>query len=179
MNFCSKGSHFCKEEYMEWNNIGNHFDQISSSQSKTGDSFSFRTTEVIACSLVFRINFTSGFICCHFSGKRRERTHRRSRSVRKITFFLFPAILNTTFRLFAMAWKRNEDNSHLCRISLEKSTKTLRINQSVLFETRQFHSFICMRVWFLCWVEAPKFQAFLRVNWIHFTFFIEQFAAKI
>lgn len=173
MIFCSKESYFCKERVHGMKQHWKPFQSNQSLQSKTGDSFSFRTTEVVSCSLVFRFSFTSGFICCHFSGKRRKRTHRRSRWVRKIVLFFFSAILNKIFRLFAMAWKRNEDISRLCRISLEKSTKTLRINQSVLFETRQFHSFICMRVWFLCWVEAPKFQAFLRVNWIHFTFFID------
>lgn len=59
-----------RKESKKWKNIENRFDRISSSQTKTGDSFSYRTTEVSLVSLVFRIAITSGFICCHFSGKR-------------------------------------------------------------------------------------------------------------
>lgn len=109
--------------------------------SFAGDSF-ILYTGTITHQPRFNDELDFRFICCHFSGKRSEPSRA---SFKKSPVFMLSFVLYYRFRLLTLLFERIEIAPNAKGISGEKSTKHFRTNQSVLFETRQFHSFICMK----------------------------------
>ena len=98
--------------------------------------------EALPNSLVPRVIFTSAIFVVILAGNDHSD---RAQCSKNHLFFLSFAVLYISFRLFNLVCERIEDISRAEGILREKSTKSLRTNQNVLFETRQFHSFICMK----------------------------------
>ena len=146
MNLCPEGSHSYKERVHKRKQLRKPFMLVSFLSNPTGDSFFFAERKWFMSASFLGTNLLPVSFVVILAGNEAWRTQPSNALCSKNHFFLVSAVLNTSFRFFTVTLKRNQDILHRCRISLEKSTKTLRTNQSVLFETRQFHSFICMRV---------------------------------